>query len=816
MKRAFITVALLALSILPAPRPASAALVPTAINWLPTTGPGGEPRVRFHVRWRNPDPAPSGPISGSIYSQPFGVFLPNAGLIGDFTVPPLQPSSFFDVFLEVPRAQLPPDPDKITPNGGGAPNLVFAESGGKSIAVACPPDTNWAGNVDVIWNGPGGSGQVNKHYGDLLTCPGGSPSFVHLRYNNCSGTMPWSVVGACAGYTVTLVNEDFTPATNPVPPGWTGWIKITAAASVPAGTNCCFQVVFQCQGASSAIDICSFACDCGQPPTPPVLTAVDWTTTGSTVHFHQHWENASAAGQSAPVSGTMSSQELGVFLPNYGPIGPFNVPALDPGHFFDVFIDVPLAQLPPEPATSGSGGASDSTCFPQQWHGNVDLVWQSAGGTGNANYHFDEVPVCPGAGATYVHVETGCNSPTGATWSVSGLCPGFTATLVNLDHTPAPNPLPAGWIGLIAVSAPASTPIGTTCCFSINFQCEGVAASIKVCTRTCDCHPRKPKIRAIDWTKVGSNVRFHMVWENPSNTDGSLPVSGQMNSQPFGAFAPDFGPIGSFDVPPLPPSSFFDVFLEVPLAALPQEPREILPGGGPAPGSPCPEDTSWSGNVDINWAGPGGSGNTNYHFTSLLVRPGFGSSHVHTLIFCNSTAGAQWTINGLCPGFNATLLNEDFTPAPNPVPANWTGWISVAANSSVPAGTSCCFSVTFLCDGHPGVIDVCAQTCQYASAGVGDGPAAVEFGIASAAPNPTNSGMTIRYAIPQRGAVRLGLYSLTGQRVRMLVDGVVEAGSNTIRWDGRGENGRALAPGAYFMKLEAGGRQSGKKVVLVH
>jgi len=37
-----------------------------------------------------------------------------------------------------------------------------------------------------------------------------------------------------------------------------------------------------------------------------------------------------------------------------------------------------------------------------------------------------------------------------------------------------------------------------------------------------------------------------------------------MSSQEFGAFLPTYGPIGNFDVPPIQPSSFFDVFFECP------------------------------------------------------------------------------------------------------------------------------------------------------------------------------------------------------------------------------------------------------------
>lgn len=784
---------------------------PTVINWLPVAG---TTNIRFHIRWENQDDEnTTDAINGSMMSQEFGVFLPDHGRIGDFNVPPMQPNSFFDVFFDVPLADLPAPPQKIVPTGGTGNAPASAAFGATDDGVSCPPDTNWAGNVDIFWTGPGQGGQVNKHYADLLTCPGGAPSYIHFRGSNCTSAMPWSVVIACLGFSATLVNENFTPAPNPVPVGWTGWIQVNAAAAVPAGTSCCFSVVFQCNGESSTIDICTTACDC--QPNKPTLTQVDWSMVGTSVRFHQRWENLNLSGPSEPVSGDMTSQAFGVFLPTFGPIGHFDIPPIVPSSFFDVFFDVPLTQLPTEPAVQGGPPPTANPCFPDLWHGNVDVSWTGPGGTGTVGKHFGEVPVCPGGAPTYLHVETGCSIATGASWSVTGLCPGFTATLTNLDHSPAPNPVPAGWIGFIAVSATAATPVGTLCCFKVEFVCDGVTAVIDVCAKTCPC-PRTPVLKGTDWKRMGTNVRFHMRWENTDGGGDTDPVAGDMHSQPFGAFAPDFGPIGTFNVPPLVPNSFFDVFFDVPLTQLPPEPQRRLPDGGPPVGSQCPEDTSWSGNVDIQWTSSGGASQVNRHFTSLLVRPGSGSSHVHTLIFCTDPAGSAWTIAGLCPGWNATLLNENFTPAPNPVPAGWTGWISVSAAAGVPPGSSCCFTVTFLCAGVPGVIDVCAEACLWPTADVPPNPRGVEFGVYTTMPNPTSGGMMIGYAMPKSGSARLDIYDLGGHRVRTLLDGHAEAGMNAVRWDGRGESGRALAPGAYFVTLKAGERVSSKRIVLFH
>ena len=63
--------------------------------------------------------------------------------------------------------------------------------------------------------------------------------------------------------------------------------------------------------------------------------------------------------------------------------------------------------------------------------------------------------------------------------------------------------------------------------------------------------------------------------------------------------------------------------------------------------------------------------------------------------------------------------------------------------------------------------------------------------------------------------MRLGIYTLTGQRVRLLVDGSLDAGWHEARWDGRDEAGRALGSGVYLCRLTVGGAVLCGKLTLV-
>lgn len=74
-----------------------------------------------------------------------------------------------------------------------------------------------------------------------------------------------------------------------------------------------------------------------------------------------------------------------------------------------------------------------------------------------------------------------------------------------------------------------------------------------------------------------------------------------------------------------------------------------------------------------------------------------------------------------------------------------------------------------------------------------------------------NSQTVLRFALPESGEVELAVYNLVGQQV----EGAREAGSYTIRWDGRDGRGKELASGIYLYRLRTGERVETRKLVLV-
>lgn len=78
------------------------------------------------------------------------------------------------------------------------------------------------------------------------------------------------------------------------------------------------------------------------------------------------------------------------------------------------------------------------------------------------------------------------------------------------------------------------------------------------------------------------------------------------------------------------------------------------------------------------------------------------------------------------------------------------------------------------------------------------------FELSQNYPNPFNSETQIKYALPQESNVRLVIYNILGQKVRVLVEDFQEHGYYTISWDGKNEQGEAVGSGIYFYRIQAG------------
>jgi len=82
-------------------------------------------------------------------------------------------------------------------------------------------------------------------------------------------------------------------------------------------------------------------------------------------------------------------------------------------------------------------------------------------------------------------------------------------------------------------------------------------------------------------------------------------------------------------------------------------------------------------------------------------------------------------------------------------------------------------------------------------------------------PNPFNPQTEIRYALKHECHVKLAIYNILGQTVRVLIDGLESPGIKRVNWDGCDESGNEVANGVYFYRLQVGQQNEVKKMLLL-
>ena len=71
-------------------------------------------------------------------------------------------------------------------------------------------------------------------------------------------------------------------------------------------------------------------------------------------------------------------------------------------------------------------------------------------------------------------------------------------------------------------------------------------------------------------------------------------------------------------------------------------------------------------------------------------------------------------------------------------------------------------------------------------------------------PNPFNPSTAIQYGLPQAANVRVEVYNLRGELVRVLQNSGQSAGAYELIWDGRNSDGQTVPSGVYLYRLSAG------------
>lgn len=88
------------------------------------------------------------------------------------------------------------------------------------------------------------------------------------------------------------------------------------------------------------------------------------------------------------------------------------------------------------------------------------------------------------------------------------------------------------------------------------------------------------------------------------------------------------------------------------------------------------------------------------------------------------------------------------------------------------------------------------------------------FALLGSRPNPTMHGTTIGFDTPVSGPVRLSVFDVSGRLIHTLTNRTFAPGRHQIAWDGTDVQGRRVASGVYYYRMEATGFTATRSVVL--
>jgi hypothetical protein len=168
----------------------------------------------------------------------------------------------------------------------------------------------------------------------------------------------------------------------------------------------------------------------------------------------------------------------------------------------------------------------------------------------------------------------------------------------------------------------------------------------------------------------------------------------------------------------------------------------------------------------------------------------------------SSTGDAIGVCGGHVPASDSTRLAVQWTPN-----ARGEHRISAEVIAISPAET--------MVDNNSSTITGLVSGPTPTPTGVDGGGGGISFALGAPAPNPTSSGLRFAFQVPHPSRVRIGVFSVQGRLVRMVVNDDLPAGTYTRAWDGRASSGVRVSSGVYFVEMVAPSFNTSRKVVLL-
>ena len=100
-----------------------------------------------------------------------------------------------------------------------------------------------------------------------------------------------------------------------------------------------------------------------------------------------------------------------------------------------------------------------------------------------------------------------------------------------------------------------------------------------------------------------------------------------------------------------------------------------------------------------------------------------------------------------------------------------------------------------------------------------DGTLPKTFTLYQNKPNPFNPSTRITYDVPQLADANINLsitvYNILGQKVVELFNGSVAAGTHSVSWNGKDQNGNSVPAGVYIYQISSNYFNQSKKMMLL-
>jgi hypothetical protein len=189
------------------------------------------------------------------------------------------------------------------------------------------------------------------------------------------------------------------------------------------------------------------------------------------------------------------------------------------------------------------------------------------------------------------------------------------------------------------------------------------------------------------------------------------------------------------------------------------------------------------------------------------------------IVEISTDGGATWSQISPVGGYYYKIYGNLFSPFAGETPCfAWTSnWTRVEFDLSAyqgPATIRFRFGSDQYYAEEGWYIDDVSVSDDYASVDIPDGdltPAPATFALAEVKPNPVASRFDVVFEVPRTSRVAVRVFDVAGRTVATIADSVFEPGRHTRAFDA----GAALAPGVYFLHLDADGFRATRKLIVV-